>query len=95
MQNGVERVIAYDSRTLNNAEESYCVTRREMLAVVYFTKYFQEYLIGRKFLVLTEYRSLRWLQQFKDPDGQVYRWLEQFSKFNFDVEHRKVCQSLL
>ena len=73
VQNGVKRVIAYGSRTLNNAEENYCVTRREMLAVVYFTKYFQEYLIGRKFLVRTDHSSLRWLQQFKDPDGQVYR----------------------
>ena len=59
VQNGVERVIAYGSRTLNNAEENYCVTRREMLAVVYFTKYFQEYLIGRKFLVRTDHSSLR------------------------------------
>ena len=63
------------------------MTRREMLALVYFTKYFQEYLIGRKFLVRTDHSSLRWLQQFKDPDGQVYRWLEQLS--NFDIEHRK------
>ena len=85
----VLRVIAYGSRTLNNAEENYCVTRREMLALVYFTKYFQEYLIGRKFLVRTDHSSLRWLQQFKDPDGQVYRWLEQLSKFNFDIEHGK------
>ena len=89
VQDGVERVIAYGSRTLNNAEENYCVTRREMLALVYFTKYFQEYLIGREFLVRTDHSSLRWLQQFKDPDGQVYRWLEQLSKFNFDIEHRK------
>ena len=48
VQDGVERVIAYGSRTLNNAEENYCVTRREMLALVYFTKYFQEYLIWEK-----------------------------------------------
>ena len=88
-QDGIERVIAYGSRTLNSAEENYCVTRSEMLALVYFTKYFQEYLIGRKFLVRTDHSSLRWLQQFKDPDGQVYRWLEQLSKFDFDIELRK------
>ena len=68
-QDDVERVVAYGSRTLSIAEENYCVTHREMLALVYFTKYFQEYLIGKKFMVCTDHSSLRWLQQFKDPDG--------------------------
>ena len=44
-KDGVERMITYGSRTLSSAEEFYCVTCREMLALVYFSKYFQEYLI--------------------------------------------------
>ena len=31
VQEGQERVIAYFSKTLNNAERNYCVTRRELL----------------------------------------------------------------
>jgi hypothetical protein len=42
-------VIAYGSRCLDKPERNYCVTRREMLAVVYFTKYFKHYLLGRRF----------------------------------------------
>jgi hypothetical protein len=87
-QDEVERVIANGSRVLDKAETNYCVTRREMPSIVYFTKYFQEYLLGRKFLIRTDHSSLRWLQQFKDQDGQVHRWLEQLSKFNYDIEHR-------
>ena len=33
-QNGVERVIAYFSKTFSKQERRYCVTRRELLAVV-------------------------------------------------------------
>lgn len=47
IQDGKERVIAYASRTLTKPERNYCVTRREMLAVVHFTKYFKHYLLGQ------------------------------------------------
>jgi len=39
-----EKVVAYASRTFNRAEQNYCTTRRELLAVVYFTGYFRSIL---------------------------------------------------
>ena len=50
-QNGEERVIAYASRSLDKRERNYCVTRRELLAVVHFLKHFKQYLLGREFKV--------------------------------------------
>lgn len=87
-QDGKERVIAYGSRSLDKPERNYCVTRREMLAVVYFTKYFKHYLLGRKFLIRTDHGSLSWLQKFREPDGQIHRWIQQLSQFHFDIQHR-------
>ena len=39
-EQGQEHVIAFASRTLSKAEHRYCVTRRELLAVVMFTQQF-------------------------------------------------------
>ena len=88
IQNGEERVIAYGSRSLTKEERRYCVTRREMLAIVYFLKYFRHYLYGRRFKVRTDHGALRWLMNFKDPQGQVARWLEVLGTYEFDVQHR-------
>ena len=76
VQEGNEHVIAYASRTLSKEEKNYCVTRRELLAVVYYVRYFRPYLYGRHYTIRTDHGSLRWLLNFKDPEGQVARWIQ-------------------
>ena len=85
---GDEKVIAYASRVLTKPERQYCVTRREMLATVHFCKYFKHYLLGRKFILRTDHASLKWLKSFKEPEGQVARWLEVLETFDYDLQHR-------
>ena len=83
-----ERVIAYASRTLGKPERRYCVTRKELLAVVYFVKHFRHYLYGQSFIVRTDHASLKWLFRFKNPEGQLARWLEVLSTYDFRIIHR-------
>ena len=87
-QGGLERVIAYASRALDRRETNYCTTRRELLAIVHFLKYFKQYLLGRTFKVRTDHSALTWLRRTPDPIGQQARWLEQLEEFDFTVEHR-------
>ncbi|KRY52588.1 Retrovirus-related Pol polyprotein from transposon [Trichinella britovi] len=88
MENGNQVVIAYISRALTRPEQRYCVTRKEMLALVWAVKQFRPYLYGQKFTVRTDHNSLRWLRNFREPEGQVARWLEQLAEYQFDVVHR-------
>ena len=45
----VFKAVAYASRSLTKCERKYCVTRKELLAIVNFTQHFRHYLLGRKF----------------------------------------------
>ena len=87
--NGDERVVAYASRLLSKPERRYCVTRRELLAVVAFTRHFRPFLLGRPFVLRTDHGSLTWLKNFKEPEGQMARWLERLQEFDFTIEHRQ------
>ncbi|UYV63839.1 K02A2.6-like [Cordylochernes scorpioides] len=59
-QDGVERVIAYFSKTLSKPERNYCVTRKRLLAIVKSIEHFR-------------HSALRWLFNFKSPEGQLKR----------------------
>ncbi len=87
-EDGTEKVVAYASRTLTKPERNYCVTRRELLAVVAFVKYFKQYLYGQKFTVRSDHGALRWLTNFRNPEGQLTIWMEILSEYNFTIEHR-------
>ena len=92
VQDGQEKVIAYHSRTLSKSERNYCVTRKELLAVVMAVKTYHHYLCGRRFLIRTDHRALKWLLKFKNPEGQLARWLELLATYDFAIEHRPGLQ---
>ena len=34
-----------------------------------------------------DHSALQWLKTFKEPIGQVARWIERFAKYDYDIEH--------
>jgi hypothetical protein len=89
VQDGQERVIAYYRKTLNKAERNYCVTRRELLAIVRTLEHFHKYLYGQKFHLQTDHSALTWLMSFKNLEGQTARWIQRLQEYNFSSEHRQ------
>ncbi|GBN85985.1 Retrovirus-related Pol polyprotein from transposon 297 [Araneus ventricosus] len=74
-----ECVIAYFSKNLGKPERN-CVTRKELLAIVKSIKHFHHYLYGRKFLLRTDHSSLSWLLNFREPEGQIARWIQRLKE---------------
>ena len=88
VQNDKELVIAYNGRGLNHAEKNYSTTEREALALVEGIKKFQPYLFGRKFTVVTDHSSLRWLMNIKDATGRLARWSLLLQQYDFEIVYR-------
>ena len=102
VQNGLEPVICYASESLSKAQIRYSTTKRELLAIVNYTRHFKHYLLGRRFKIITDHRPLQWLHNFKDPNDLSARWLEKLAAFDYEIEHRSGkdigqadCMSLL
>ena len=74
IQKDQEVVLSYGSRTLTKPERNYCVTRRELLAIIFGLRKFRHYLLGRHVLIQTDHVALKWVMAFKEPEGQVARW---------------------
>ena len=92
VQGGDEKVLAFHSRSLSKSERNYCVTRKELLAVVVAVKTYHHYLCGRKFLVRTDHGALKWLLKLRNPEGQLARWLQLLGTYDFDIQHRSgIC----
>ena len=89
---GTEHVIAYYSKSLNPAQQKYCTTRRELLAVVATLDHFKGYVWGPKFVVRTDHAALVWLKNLKNIQGMLARWLAKLQQFHFEIIHRSGAQ---
>ena len=57
-QRGQEQVVAYFSQKHSGTERNYCMTRKELLAVVKALRKFRVYLFGRPCLRRTDHSAL-------------------------------------
>jgi len=87
-QDGVLKVIGYASRSLTAPERRYCITRRELLGVVFGLRKFRQHLLGRRVVVRTDHAALTHLMRTPEPIGQQGRWLDFLAEFDLEIIHR-------
>jgi len=82
MLDGLEKPIAYASRTLNPAERHYSQIEREGLSCVFGAKCFYTYLFGRGFTLVTDYKPLLSLLSGQKPtSAQTSARIQQWSLY--------------
>jgi hypothetical protein len=85
---GQEYMVACLSRSLNQHERNYSSYEGEMLAAVWGTRAFRQYLHGVRFTLVTDHQPLKWLMKTPELSGKYARWALILQEFEFTVEHR-------
>ncbi len=82
-----KQAIAFGSRQLRPHEKKYPVHDLELAAVVFALKQWRHYLLGNKFQVFTDHKSLKYLFTQKDLNMRQRRWLEYLKDFDCVIEY--------
>lgn len=86
---GSDKPICFASRTLSETESRYSTIEKELLAIVWATKYFRPYLFGRKFQIVTDHKPLTWIMNLKEPNSKLVRWRLKLEEFDYEVVYKK------
>jgi hypothetical protein len=85
---GVERVIMYASKSLNDVERKYHTYEQECLALVWAVQLFRKYIRNRKTVVLTDCSALQWLKT-RTEGSRVMRWIMTLQEYDLEIKHRR------
>ena len=86
------RPISFAFWFLNATEKKYSTNELEMLAVVWGSEYFRNYIFGRKLTVLTDHKALVSLlngnnKKNKTMFSRLTRWFDRIIPSDFVIEH--------
>jgi hypothetical protein len=91
---GKEKPIAFGSRILSSCEKRYSTVQKEALAVYWGVRKFAQYLMGRKFILMSDQRSLVTIfgENKEMPSmaaGRLQRWALHLAQYDYVFQYIK------
>ena len=89
------RPCAFMSKKMIPAERNYPVHEQELLAIICALKEWRHHLHGKKFRIITDHHSLRYLRTQPHLSARQSRWCEYLSQFDFTIEYMDGKQNVV
>ena len=87
MQDG--QAVCYESRKLNEHEQNYLTHNLELATIIHALKMWRHYLLGRRFVLMSDHIRLRQLFDQLNLNAKQARWLATINKFYFETRYIK------
>ena len=86
------RPVAFFSRTLSQSELNHHAVEKEAAAIVESIREWRHFLIGRKFKLITDQKSISFMfnsqRKSKIKNVKIARWRIELSQYKFDIKYR-------
>lgn len=82
-------VVCQESRKLNEHKKYYVTCDLELEMIIHALKIWRNYLLGRRFALMSDHSGLRYLLDQPDLNDRKSRWLAMVSEFDFEIRYIK------
>ena len=85
--------IAYFSKALSDRNLAKSAYERETMALVLALQHWRTYLLGTRFTVYTDKKSLRFLHQQRITNPDQQNWVAKLLGYQFDICYKPGCEN--
>ena len=80
--------IAFMSRALGISKRAWSIYAKEMLAIVEAIQTWRPYLLGRKFFIRTDHRSLKYFLDQRVATPEQQKWVAKLLGYDYEILYR-------
>ena len=88
-------LVAYESKTLNRAQQNYSAYERELFDIIYALHKWRHYLYGAQFEIVFDHESINWFMNQTDSKGRKARWVEILQEYDCKLRYCKGHYSIV
>ena len=81
------RPCMFVSRKLLARERNYATVEKECLSIVWALSKLSRFLLGSKFIIMTDHKALQFLRSAKAKNSRLFRWTLTLEQFNYNLEY--------